>query len=145
MSPTGPHSPPMPSAPAMVHRRGGLVKLERNDQRKTRAADYLRRSRPQASLMAASGPDLMAVGLACLAIVARHCYDVGMSAGLPGSGYLLEIKAMPTAGLEGWRYEIWEKLDLPWLIRSSGRYSKEAEAKEAGQAALRSLVGETTA
>jgi hypothetical protein len=61
-----------------------------------------------------------------------------------GPRYLLEVKATSRADPKGYRYEIWEKLDLPWLILASGGYSTESEARDIGQAALRRFVDETT-
>jgi hypothetical protein len=61
-----------------------------------------------------------------------------------GPRYLLKVRATSRPDLKGYRYEIWEKLDLPWLILASGRYSTEDEARTIGQAALRSFVDETT-
>ena len=54
-----------------------------------------------------------------------------------GPRYLLVVKASARADATGYRYEIWEKLDLPWLILASDRYSTEGEASNVGQAALR--------
>ena len=62
-----------------------------------------------------------------------------------GPRYLLVVKATARVDPKGYRYEIWEKLDLPWLILASGRYSTEGEARDIGQAALRCLADETTA
>ena len=36
--------------------------------------------------------------------------------------YHLEIKATTRADPKRYRYEIWEKLDAPWLILTRGRY-----------------------
>jgi hypothetical protein len=60
-----------------------------------------------------------------------------------GPRYHLEVKVTTRADPKGYCYEIWEKLDSPWLILASGRYSTEVEARELGRAALRRLVDET--
>jgi hypothetical protein len=57
-----------------------------------------------------------------------------------GPRYHLDVKAMTPADPTGYRFQIWEKLDSPWLILASGRYSTEDEARDSGQAALRRLV-----
>jgi hypothetical protein len=75
--------------------------------------------------------------------VARSCYDMGMIIDPVGPRYRLEVKATTRAEPKGYRYEIWEKLDSPWLVLASGRYSTEHEARNIGQAALRCFVDET--
>jgi hypothetical protein len=62
-----------------------------------------------------------------------------------GPRYFLVVKAAARADPKDYRYEIWEKLDLPWLISTSGRYSTEREARDVGHAALRCLADETMA
>ena len=56
--------------------------------------------------------------------------------------YHLEIKATTRADPKRYRYEIWEKLDAPWLILTRGRYATEGEARDKGQADLRRFVDE---
>ncbi len=57
-----------------------------------------------------------------------------------GPRYHLEVRATTGADPKGYRYEIWEKLDLPWLIKANSRYATELEAPSIGQAALRRFV-----
>ncbi|HEY2131877.1 MAG TPA: hypothetical protein VGH36_02710 [Acetobacteraceae bacterium] len=59
-----------------------------------------------------------------------------------GPRYHLQVKATTRADPTGFRYEIWEKLDAPWLILASGRYATEQEAWDGGRAALRRIVDE---
>ena len=61
-----------------------------------------------------------------------------------GPRYLLVVKPSARADPIGYRYEIWEKLDLPWLVLTSDRYSTEGEARTVGQAALHCFGDGTT-
>jgi hypothetical protein len=72
--------------------------------------------------------------------VARYCYDAGMIIDPVGPRYNLEVKATTRAEPKGYRYEIWEKLDAPWLVLASGRYPTEHEARDIGQAVLRCCI-----
>jgi hypothetical protein len=74
--------------------------------------------------------------------VVRNCYKAGMIIDPLGPRYHLEVKATTRADPKGYRYEIWEKLDSPWLIFASDLYPSEDEARNIGQAALRCLVDE---
>ena len=58
----------------------------------------------------------------------------------PGPGYYLEIRASTRAKPTGYFYQIWEKLDLPWLVRESEPYATEGEAWRAGEDELRCFV-----
>ena len=56
--------------------------------------------------------------------------------------YHLEVKATTRVDPKRYRYEIWERLDAPWLIVTRGRYATEGEARDIGQADLRRFVDE---
>ena len=59
-----------------------------------------------------------------------------------GPRYHVEVRATTRADRKGYRYEIWEKLDSPWLILASDWYPSEGEARHIGQAVLRCLIDE---
>jgi hypothetical protein len=68
------------------------------------------------------------------------CYTARMIIDPPGPRYYLEIRASTRANPTGYFYQIWEKLDLPWLVRESEPYPTEGEAWPAGEDELRSFV-----
>jgi hypothetical protein len=59
--------------------------------------------------------------------------------------YYLEIRASGRADSKGYFYQIWEKLDLPWLVRESEHCATEGEARRAGEDGLRYFLDGVTA
>jgi hypothetical protein len=59
--------------------------------------------------------------------------------------YYQAMRVYARANRKAYFYQIWQSLDLPWLVRDSGPYATESDARQAGDGALRDFLDTTTA
>jgi hypothetical protein len=70
-----------------------------------------------------------------------------MSADQPAPRYYLQFRANARRNREDhtlYFYQIWERLEFPWLVRESDAYATELEARQAGENELRHFFGRTS-
>ena len=59
--------------------------------------------------------------------------------------YYLGLRVYASANRKAYFYQIWQNLDLPWLVRDSVPYATESDARQAGYRVLRDFLDTTTA